>query len=82
MAYFNYHARITQKIKNGELEYYYFEPNYKNIGFAMVLCFANKKYPVRENRFGEYFDLIGSFYVTTKVDNIYKTESIFDKKHK
>lgn len=82
MAYFNYHARIVQKIKNGELEYYYFEPNYKNIGFALVLCFIDKKYPIKESRFKEYFDLIGNFYITIKVGNIYKTESIFDKKHK
>ena len=82
MAYFNYHAIIMQKIKNGELKYYYFEPNYKNIGFALVLCFGDKKYPVKETRFDEYFDLIGNYYVTTKAGNTFKTESIFDKNYK
>lgn len=81
MAYYNYHARVMQKIKNEELQSYYFESNYKKIGFALVLCFKDKKYPIRENRFKEYFDLIGKLYVTKKCDNIYKTQSVFDKKN-
>ena len=82
MAYFNYHAKVKQKIKNGELKHYYFEPNYKNIGFAMVLCFADKNYPIREKHFNEYFELIGKFYFISKENNIYKTQSVFDKTNK
>ncbi len=70
MAYFNYHAKIIQKIKYGELTSYYFDKHYNKIGFCLVLCFENKKYPIRENHFEEYFDLIGEYYNTTKSGNV------------
>lgn len=73
MAYFNYHAKIFQKIKNGELKSYHFEKNYKNIGFALVLCFESEKYPIREPHFEKYFDLIGNLYNTKKVGDNYVT---------
>lgn len=76
MAYFNYHAKIQTKIKNGELTSYHFDQNYPQIGFALVLCFGNKKYPVREHAFAEYFDLIGNIYSTTKCGNEYITTPI------
>ena len=73
MAYYNYHAKIKNKIKDGKLSYYYFDDEYKNIGFALVLCFNNEKYPIREKRFTEYFDLIGSLYFTKVSENFYYT---------
>lgn len=81
MAYFNYHAKVMQKIKNGELEYYYFEPDYKNIGFALVLCFGAKKYPIRETLFDEYFELIGKFYQTEHKNDLYFTYSKQSNSH-
>lgn len=77
MAYFNYHAKIKQKILAGELQKYYFDKNYKSIGFALVLCFGTKKYPVRENMFLEYFELIGQNYDTQQSNEIFFT--IFKK---
>lgn len=73
MSYYNYHAKIKQKIIAGELLSYYFEPNYKNIGFALVLNFAEKSYPIREYRFQEYFDIIGKLYNITQKDKIFYT---------
>ncbi len=73
MTYFNYHAKIFQKIKLGELTSYYFDSSYNKIGFCLVLCFGDKKYPIRENHFEEYFELIGKFYETKKEENIFTT---------
>lgn len=66
MAYFNYHARVMQKIKAGELTSYHFDANYKNIGYALVLCFQDKSYPIREEKFADYFSLIGDLYYIKK----------------
>lgn len=82
MSYFNYHAKVKKIIIEGKLKYYYFDDKYKNIGFALVLCFEDKKYPIREKRFEEYFKLIGEYYTTTKNGNICYTKSVFDKKNK
>ena len=73
MGYYNYHAQVMSKIKNGELVSYHFENDYKNIGFCMVLCFKNNNYPIREKHFKEYFDLIGMCYSTKKIDKEYFT---------
>ena len=64
MSYYNYHAKVAQKIKSGELTSYYFDSDYKNIGYALVLCFGLKKYPIREEKFSQYFELIGKYYKT------------------
>ena len=72
MAYFNYHAKIQQKICDGKLISYSFCNDYENIGFAMVLH-MDKDYPIREHKFEEYFELIGKLYQTKKVDGIYHT---------
>lgn len=74
MAYYNYHAQVTQKIKNGELISYYFDNNYNKIGFCLVLCFIDKKYPIRESNFDDYFNLIGEYYSTQKIDDIFCTK--------
>lgn len=74
MTYFNYHSKIQKLIREGKLEGYYFDYNYKNIGFALVLIIEGKKYPIREHKLEEYFLLIGEFYSTTKTkDNFFKT---------
>ena len=66
MGYYNYHAQVKSKIKNGELKSYHFEKDYKNIGFCLMLCFNDKCYPIREKHFEEYFNLIGEYYSTIK----------------
>ena len=74
MAYFNYHAKIKQKIKNGELVSYYFDGKYNKIGFCLVLCFGSEKYPIREYRFDEYFALIGDLYYIIEQNGMYCTK--------
>lgn len=73
MAYFNYHAKLKTMIESGKLTSYYFTDNYKNIGFALVLCFSAKKYPIREPMFEQYFELIGKNYLITKSGDVYLT---------
>lgn len=70
MSYFDYHAKIKKMIRNGELKYYYFDKQYKNIGYALVLCFEKKIYPIREEKFFEYFELIGEYYQIEKNNDI------------
>ena len=77
MSYFDYHAKIKKLIREGNLKCYYFEKSYKNIGFALVLCFDDKKYPIREERFAEYFELIGQHYAIHQKDKEYQTEYLF-----
>ena len=43
MGYFNYHAKIKNKIKNGELEKFEFVDEYNNIKPALVLHFCDGK---------------------------------------
>ena len=74
MSYFNYHAQIKRKIYNGELICYYFDANYKKIGFALILCFKSKTYPIRESHFAEYFELIGTNYLTICKNNVCYTK--------
>lgn len=76
MGYYNYHSKIKRLVTDGKLLSYYFDSEYKNIGFAMVLCCDGKKYPIREHHFEEYFDLIGKFYITKKSGEIYETTFI------
>lgn len=77
MAYFDYHNKIKKLIKDGKLKSFFFEKAYKNIGFALVLCFDDKKYPIREERFAEYFELIGKHYAILQKDKECQTEYLF-----
>ena len=74
MTYFNYHAKIERKIKEGKLKKYYFVNNYKNIGFALVLNFDNAEFPIREHKFEHYFNLIGLYYNTEINGDVYFTK--------
>ena len=74
MSYYDYHASIKQKIHDGRLTSYYFDANYKKIGFALVLCFGEKTYPIRESHFEEYFDLIGRLYLIVCKNNVCHTK--------
>ncbi len=80
MGYYNYHAQVINRIKQGKLKSYHFEKNYKGIGFALVLKFDDKKFPIREKHFEIYFDLIGNYYLTQKIFDEYFTTPInFEK---
>ena len=59
--YYNYHNKIKQRIRNGELIDHYFTDNYPRIGKAMVLVFSSPPFlrPIRPYRFEEYKELIG-----------------------
>ena len=59
--YFNYHAKAKQLIKEGKLIYWYITDNYKNIGPAIVLVFADYKHtsmPIRKHKWEEYFEIL------------------------
>lgn len=77
MAYFDYHAKVKKLVKEGKLSGYYFDKQYKKIGFVLVLVFDEKKYPIREDRFEEYFDLIGEFYDTKQGKGQFFTKYLF-----
>ena len=53
---YNYHNRIKQRIRNGELIDSYYTTSYRGIGEAMVLVFNTEpfKRPIRPYRWGEY----------------------------
>lgn len=74
--YFSYHLTVQKNIKQGRLQSYYFDKNYKKFGYALVLCFGKKKYPIREEKFLEYFALIGQFYKTQKKGDVFYTTPI------
>lgn len=59
MGYFNYHAKIKNKIKNGELERFEFVDEYNAIKPALLLYFKDGKvFPIREHMFDEYFEIL------------------------
>ena len=55
-----YHNHNKKRIKNGELIYFEFVSNYKNIGECMLLHFKTAPFerPVRPKKYNEYFELI------------------------
>ena len=62
MAYFNYHAKAKNLIKEGHLVKYEFVENHNGISPALVLYFDNNKpMPIREKHFSLYLALIEHF---------------------
>lgn len=58
MAYFNYHAKIQKKIKNGELIKFEIVDEYNGIKPAMLLYFTDGSImPIRDHMFDEYLKL-------------------------
>lgn len=51
-----YHNKIKQRIRNGELQGFYFTDNYPRIGKALVLVFKTPPIlkPIRPYRWPEY----------------------------
>jgi len=67
MAYFNYHAKAKQLIKQGQLVDFIFCDNYNNIKPAMVLFFYNHKpMPIRQLKWDEYLKLFESLGIDKK----------------
>ena len=59
MAYFNYHAKKKNKIKENKLLKYELVEKWNNISPALVLYFTDGTImPIREHRFEEYFELL------------------------
>lgn len=61
MAYFNYHAKVKQLIKDGKLIGWYFAEKHNNISPALVLVFNDYKHhkmPIRQYRWSEYLPLL------------------------
>lgn len=55
-----YHNKIKQRIKNGELETYYFCKHYHGIGECLILVFKTEPIsrPIRPHRYQEYLKLL------------------------
>lgn len=61
MAYFNYHAKVKQKILSGQLESFKVVDKHNSISPALVLYFSDgKAYPIREHKWDEYFEFISN----------------------
>lgn len=60
-----------KKLKNKELTKYYFVTNHPNIGYALLLCFGEEKYPIRPKMYYEYFEIIDNLYNATEKNNIF-----------
>lgn len=66
-----YHNKIKQRIKNGELESFYFCKSYPKIGECLVLVFKTEPVlrPIRPHRYEEYKDII------EKLKKVHSSES-------
>lgn len=55
-----YHNKIKQRIKNGELESYYFCDNYPKIGECLVFVFKTEPVlrPIRPHKYYEYMNIL------------------------
>lgn len=60
MGYYGYHQVNKQRIRNGELDGYYFDDHYKGIGEALVLEFSTfpPLRPIRPHKWLEYVGIL------------------------
>ena len=64
--YYNYHRTVKNKIKKGLLLNIEYLENYPNIGKVILLFFKDgTKYPIREERFADYFAFIAKHSQTS-----------------
>ena len=64
MAYFNYHAKAKNLIKNNFCFAATIFQNYRNIKPALVLYFINNRpIPIRQYMWQEYFNLLSDFNI-------------------
>lgn len=67
MAYFNYHAKVKNLIKNGHCTKAVFKHEYNGISPALVLFFDNcKPMPIRFYRFEEYSKILSDAKIVCK----------------
>lgn len=61
LGYYNYHAKIKEKIKDGKLVSFKIVDKWNSISPALVLFFSDgTTKPIREYRWEEYFELFKS----------------------
>ncbi|MGI5841864.1 MAG: thermostable hemolysin delta-VPH [Christensenellales bacterium] len=59
MTYYNYHAKVKEKLLSGQLKTFKIVDEYNTIKPAMLLEFNDGKiYPIREHMWEHYFDII------------------------
>lgn len=57
--YFNYHAKVKRLILEGMADHYQFISEYNNISPCLLIYMKDgKRYPIRENRFADYYELL------------------------
>jgi len=62
MGYYNFHAQNKNKIKQGHLVNWEVVKKWNAISPALILYFDDgQRVPIREERWGEYFELIDNF---------------------
>ena len=74
MSYFNYHAKAQNLIKTGHCISAEIVANHNKICPALVLHFdCNIAMPIRQHRWGEYFELLKEFNI--KIENKKDTQN-------
>ena len=70
---YSYHNRIRQRINDGELLDYYFDPGYPGIGEALVLVFKTEPFlrPIRPYKWPEYKGILEEFKKTRVRPHLY-----------
>lgn len=61
MPYFSYHGRNKKLIKGGYLRDYYFDEK-DNKRFLVLVFKDGRQFPIKEERWMEYYSLIDSYY--------------------
>lgn len=63
MGYYNYHGMIKRRLRSGEAFSVEIRSEYNRISPVMLICFADRVFPIREYRFDEYFTLFNELGV-------------------
>lgn len=63
MGYYNYHAEIKKKIKQGELIGVTIVNEYHKISPCMLMVFVDKVMPIREYRWVDYLDILNKLNI-------------------
>lgn len=65
--YFNYHAKVQNKIRNGEAICFEILENYHNISPCLLIHFEDESsMPIRQHKFEEYLFLLAKYGVEEK----------------
>lgn len=63
MGYYNYHGLIKRRLRSGEKFNVEIRSEYNKIAPVMLICFADRTFPIREYRFEEYFVILNELGV-------------------